>query len=124
MSNIKFGEFEISQDFFDQKIATFAESFSYTSLSCEQAFKELKECENELDKLLSEDAKNYLETLQEEKKKQILAKVRFFIIYSADYSGMKLAETVNLNSQEWVDNIFKEKFSEMNSYLPYIVIFN
>ena len=124
MSNIKFGEFEISQEFFDQKIATFAESFSYTSLSCEQAFKELKECENELDKLLSEDAKKYFETLQEEKKKQILAKVRFFIIYSADYSGMKLAETVNLNSQEWVDNIFKEKFSEMNSYLPYIVIFN
>ena len=124
MSNIKFGEFEISQEFFDQKIATFAESFSYTSLSCEQAFKELKECENELDKLLSEDAKKYFETLQEEKKNQILAKVRFFIVYSADYSGMKLAETVNLNSQEWVDNIFKEKFLEMNSYLPYIVIFN
>ena len=124
MDNIKFGEFEISRDFYNQQIANFAESFSYTSLSCEQAFKELKDCENELLKLFDQQAKEYFDTLDENTKKQILEKLRFFTVYSANYTGIKLDDTLNFNSQEWIDTIFSKKFSEMNEYLPLIIVFN
>lgn len=124
MENMKFGEFEIPKDFYNQQIANFAESFSYTSLSCEQAFKELKDYENELEKIFDSQAKEYFNTLSEENKKQILAKVRFFIVYSANYAGIKLDNTLNFNSQEWIDDIFRKKFLEMNEYLPFILIFH
>lgn len=112
-------------ELFNYLLTSFKDSFTHTSLTIESAFKDLDDCDVELNRLLDEKAYEYYSLLDKEQKKSIRSDIKRFIVFYALKYGV-----VNYNidavrcSQKEIDDIFNYNFKEMLHDSLYVIKFD
>ena len=101
------------QELFDYLLTSFKDSFAHTSLTIESAFKELDDCDVELNKIMDEKVYEYYSLLDKKTKKAINADVKRFIVFYANKFGvLNLVIDPVRCAQRDIDDIFYYKFSK------------
>jgi len=107
---------------FEYLLNHFKEAFSHSSLTIESAFRDLKILEQELSTLKNEDSHNIYETLSNTEKMKVREIAKQIIVFNGIQTGM-IVEPFEKN-QKQVNRLYKEYFTDFDSYIPYFIIFD
>ena len=106
---------------FDYLMSHFKEAFSHSSLSIEEAFKELDDYKLIIETSKDELANQYFELLSDKEKNDILDEMHQMIVFKGSRFGVF---NESFNNQEQINYIYNKYFDYFEAYLPYFIKFN
>lgn len=116
------GGIKFKKNIYEYLLNRFKEGFSHTSLTIEQAFKELDDLDLIIDKSKDKNAANQYQSLSFSQKKDIYDVMKQIIVYQGRRMGIFPFDLDG--TQKQVNKLYDENFSYFDSYLPYFVRFD
>ena len=113
-----------SQELYQFFLTSFKESFSYSSLSIESAFEELKNCDILFRELSNEKSCEYYEMLEDVEKKEVDDFLKYVIVCRGHQFGILPGPFDVHSSQEEIKKVFQEHFSYMLQDMHFALSFN
>ena len=116
------GGIKFKKNIYEYLLNRFKEGFSHTSLTIEQAFKELDNLDLIIDKSKDKNAASYYQSLSDYQRKDIYDIMKQIIVYQGKRMGVFPFDLDG--TQKQVNKLYAENFSYFDSYLPYFVRFD
>ena len=110
------------KEVYDYLLNRFKEGFSHTSLTIEEAFKELDDLDLVIENSKDGESAEHYQNLSNEEKIDAYNVMKQIIVFQGKRMGIF---SFNLDgTQEQFDELYKENFSYFDNYLPYFVKFD
>ena len=113
---------KFNREVFKYLFTSFKEGFSHTSLTIEEAFKELEDLDNSIATTRDENSAQLYENLSSDEKKDIYDVLKQIIVFQGKRMGIFAFELDK--TQKQVDQLYLENFAYFDPYLPYFVRFD
>ena len=111
-----------SYELFQYLLNRFKEAFSHSSLTIEEAFRELDEYDLIVESTKDKNAFEYYNCLSQEEKKEINEVLHQIIVYKGSRFGV--FPDVLTGQQEQIEKLYQQYFDYFESYIHYYIIFD
>ena len=109
-------------DLFQYLLSRFKGAFSRSSLTIEEAFKELDDLDETLNSTMDHEAHQYYSLLSHKEKKEIMSIVHQIIVFKGSRFGV-FSDTLT-GDQKQIDALYAKHFSYFDSYVSYYLSFD
>lgn len=107
-------------ELFEYLINRFKEAFSHSSLSIEEAFKELDQFDLIINSSMNQESNQYFKSLDSAKKRAIISEMHKMIVFKGAHFGV-FSEAMD---DQNIEELFKKYFSYFDPYLPFFSIYS
>ncbi len=119
---VNIGGKEFKREIYEYLLTRFKEGFSHTSLTIENAFKELDDLDLVIENAKDEEAAQYYQNLPSSKKREIYNVLRQIVVFQGKRMGIFSFDLDG--TQKQFNKLYVENFAYFDEYLPYFVKFD